>query len=385
MSLDRSALRDDITRRVAAAQGLMREHDLTAIVAVSTGAPSQTGWIRYFTGADLWASQAFVVIEREHPEPIIVLWSNYLAEWIKTMATTTRIESTLERQVPPSQRLIEILHDLTGGRGRVGTLNLDRTMFVEDYRALTAALPALELTDLTDRMNRIRQIKSPFEIEAFRDMGRLMAQAFGVFEQHARPGRATLEVASLVEGFLRGRGCFWGRAKYALDERPYTLPAARDRVFRADDVVLFQFVYQSPLGYWYEIGRLYSFRPLPRATATRYEAMTHALRESARLAVPGRTYGELSALSDRIFQEHGLSVVGKHTEDLHSIGTDISDGPSWYTDDWQLQENMVVALHPASLVEGDLAFFLCENYVVRPDGAVPLSPVTSFYSQLPGG
>jgi Xaa-Pro aminopeptidase len=353
------------------------------VLAVSSGAPSQTGWIRYLTAADLWASQAYVIVERDHPDPIIVLWSNYLAEWIRTVATTPRVESTLERRMAPMRRVIDIVGEVTGGRGRIGTLNYDRSVFHADDRALRAAHPGLELVDVTDEVNRIRQIKSPFEIEAMRDVGRQLYEGFQIFESLARPGRRALEISAEIEGFLRGKGCNWGRAKYALDERPYTLPAAPERVLRREDVVLFQYVYQSALGYWYEVARLYSFQPLPKETERRYQAMDQAMREIARRLVPGYTYGQVSRESDRIFREHGLTVVGKHTEDVHSIGTDISDGPTWYTDDWQLEENMVVALHPASLVEGDRAFFICENYVITPAGAEPLSPLPSFYRELP--
>jgi Xaa-Pro aminopeptidase len=376
--------RQDVASRIARVQETMRERDMKAILAVSSGGPGTTGWIRYFTGADLWAGQAFVLIERDHPDPIIVLWSNYLAEWVKSLATNSRVESTLERRVPPMRRVIEIITDLTGGAGRIGTLSVNRSVFHGDYQAFREALPGLELIDITDEVNQIRQIKSPFEIEAMREMGRLLFDGFMMFEERARPGRSTLEVASEIEGFLRGRGCSsWGRAKYSLDERPYTMPATIGRVFGEDDIVLFQYVYQSNLGYWYEVARLYSFRPLPEATAKRYWAMEQAMRDTARMAVPGCTYGMISEASDRIFREHGLNVVGKHTEDVHSIGTDISDGPNWLTDDWTLKKDMVVALHPASLVEGDLAFFLCENYVITPEGAQALSPLDSFYRQLP--
>ncbi len=383
ITVDRQAFRQELERRIRSLQGMMRDRDLRAVVAVSTGMPAQTGWIRYLTGADLWSGQAYIIVEPQRIEPLVLLWSNYLAEWVGSMAPLARVESTLERRVRPVTRAIEILNDLTGGgRGRVGTLNLDRSLFLGDHQELRAALPALELVDLTDAANRIRQIKSPFEVEAMRDMGGVLHEGFKIFEAEARPGRSTLEVASQIEGFLRGKGCNWGRAKYSLDERPYTMPAARDRVFKDDDVVLFQYVYQSNLGYWYEVARLYSFKPLPPATEQRYRAMNSAMHEIARASVPGYTYGQVAADSDRIFRDHGLTVVDKHTEDIHSIGTDISDGPPWYTDEWALEENMVVALHPASLVEGDKAFFICENYVVTPQGLQPLSPLESFYKRL---
>ncbi|MGH2404475.1 MAG: M24 family metallopeptidase [bacterium] len=382
VALDRSALRQDVRRRILAIQQVMQERDLKIMLAVSSGAPSQTGWIRYLTAADLWSGQAYIILERDHPEPIIVLWSNYLGEWIKSMATTTRVESTLERRVAPIRRVLELVADLTGGTGRVGTLNFDRSVLVGDYHAFKEAYPHLELVDMTDRVNLIRQIKSPFEIEAMREIGRTLVQGFKIFEEEARPGRRALEISGAIEGFLRGKGYNWGRAKYSLDQRPYTLPVAPARRFQEDDVILFQYVFQSSLGYWYEVARLYSFRPLPKDTQRRYRAMDEAMHEIGKMCMPGCTYGAISEASDRIFRDHGLNVVGKHTEDVHSIGTDISDGPTWYTEQWQLKENMVVALHPASLVEGDFAFFICENYVITPRGAEPLSPLPSFYGQL---
>jgi len=383
LTLDRTALRDDVARRVLAIQRLMKERDLKLILAVSSGAPSQTGWIRYLTGADLWSGQAYIIVERDHPEPIVVLWSNYLAEWLSSMATTTRIESTLERRIAPISRVLEIVTDLTGGTGRIGTLNFNRSALVGDYHAFAKAFPRLELVDATDQANLIRQIKSPFEIEAMRETGRTLVEGFRIFEEQARPGRRALEISGMIEGFLRGKGYNWGRAKYSLDQRPYTLPVDPARTLRDDDVILFQYVFQSSLGYWYEVARLYSFVPLPKDTERRYAAMDQAMHQIAKMCRPGATYGMISEASDRIFREHGLTVVGKHTEDVHSIGTDISDGPPWYKNEWELQENMVVALHPASLVEGDLAFFICENYVITPAGAEPLSPLQSFYRQLP--
>jgi hypothetical protein len=43
---------------------------------------------------------------------------------------------------------------------------------------------------------------------------------------------------------------------------------------------------------------------------------------------------------------------------------------------------MTLAIHPASLLEGGTGFFLCDIFQVRPGGAVPLSPLQSFYRRL---
>lgn len=380
--LTREALVRDVHRRIGTVQRLMEQQDVKVLIGVIAGAPGRTGWMRYFSAGDARVSQAYIVIEPHRSDPLIVVGSPRAAEWIRSMATTTRVESTSERGIRPVERVVEIVAAATGGSGRAGVLSLNDALFAADHLILWDALPALELVDLTDSVNAIRQVKSSFEIAAIQEMGRVLAEGLDLFAARARPGRLLVEVAGEVEGFLQGKGCVGGRVKYSLGERPYTIPPLPGQRFTRDDVFVFQFVYLSALGYWYELSSLYSFLPLPAETARRLRAMEQAIQQSARLAVPGRTYGEISTAADRVFTDHGFNVIGKHTEDCHTIGTDIRDGANITPEGWALKENMVLALHPASLLEGDLGFFLIDNFLVTPKGAIPLSPLRSFYRQL---
>jgi len=205
-----------------------------------------------------------------------------------------------------------------------------------------------------------------------------------LFSERMRPGRLASEVAGEIEGFLSGRGCVWGTAKYSLNAHPYLFPAPLGRRFTREDIVLFEVVHSGSLGYWSMLSQLYSFDTLPRESAGLLRATEEAMREMARVATPGSTYGMLKATSDRVFMEHRFTVIGKHTVDCHSIGTDISDGPADPPDDWALKENMVLALHPGTLLEGDRALFLCDLFVIEKGGARSLSPRIVRYTQLPG-
>lgn len=360
----------------------MREQDVGVLVAVVGGAIGFTGWIRYFAGTDVQTDRAFVIIEPDTLEPLIVVGSDHAAAWLASTATTRRIESTFSQGVPPIQRVIEIIGDRTRGHGRVGTLSLHDTLSVPEYQALVTAFPDLDLVDLTKEADEIRQVKSPLEIAAIQDMGAVLTKALDLFAELAGPGRSMVEAAADVEGFLRGQGCLGGRIKYSLGERPYTIPPLPGQRFTPRDIFVFQFVFMSPLGYWYELSRLYSFRPLPRETARRLRAMEHAIEETARLAVPGNTFAMIAAASDRVFADHGFTVIGKHTWDCHTQGTEICDGEYIVPEEWELKENAVLALHPASLLEGDLGFFLIDNVVVRPGGAMRLAPQNPFYKYL---
>jgi Xaa-Pro aminopeptidase len=359
----------------------MAEHDVGMLVAAVAGTPGRTGWMRYFTGADARVERAFVIIEPGGGDPVVVAAPDAAAAVVETTAMTPRVERAASRMAAVT-RLAELIGDCTGGTGRIGVLSLHDVLSTPEYRLLSDRFPALGLVDLTDAANALRQIKSPFELAAMAHMGATLTDALDLFAERARPGRPMIEVAAEIEGFLRGRGCLGGRIKYSLGERPYTIPPIPGQRLSARDIFVFQFVYLSPLGYWYELSSLYSFRPLPRATARRLHAMEAAMDETARLAVPGSTYAALSEAADRVFADHGFTVVGKHTEDCHTIGTDIRDGSNITAERWTLRENMVLALHPASLLEGDLGFFLIDHVVVRPGGGARLSPLASFYRHL---
>jgi Xaa-Pro aminopeptidase len=380
-TLSRAALRADIDRRLSAVRGMMLAHDVKILVAVLAGVPGRTGWLRYFAGAHAPMSRAFLVIEPGVHDPLVIVGSEEAAAWIKASATTSGVENASEAGAP-IDRVIEVIGDHTSGHGRIGTLSLNDFLSAGEHRALTAAFPDLAFVDLTDAANQIRQIKSPFEIDAMKDMGRTLTAGLDLFAELARPGRSMMEVAAEIEGFVRGRGCLTGRIKYSLGERPYTIPPVPGQRFTAADIFVFQFVYMSALGYWYELSRLYSFRSLPDATARRLHAMEHAMVQGAALAVPGNTYGMISVASDRVFAEHGFAVIGKHTEDCHTIGTDIQDGLTITPDAWELRQGAVLAMHPASLLEGDLGFFLIDHVAVREHGGVRLAPGNPFYQKI---
>jgi Xaa-Pro aminopeptidase len=375
-------LKRDLDRRVRALQEAMRAQDVAVTLTVATGAPSQTGWLRYFTGADLWQDQAFVLIDAQRADPLIIVDTVDVADAVRQTAPTARAESAQERETTAIERVIEVVRETTGGRGRMGTIATLAQLRYRDAASLRAGLPGLEPVDLTDFGHRLRLVKSPFEIAAMREMGVLLHRGLELFEDGARVGVNASALAGEIEGFLRGRGCYWGTSKYSLDERPYLIPFPPGHRFARDDVVVFEFVYSGPLGYWYILSSLYSFGPLPRDTERRLQATVEAMQETARISVPGATRSMMDEMPDRVFRAHGFTVAGKHTLECHPIGLDINDGPRDLPPDWTLRDGMTLALHPATLPEGGLGYFLCDVFLVQRDGAVPLSPRTSFYRRL---
>jgi Xaa-Pro aminopeptidase len=373
-------LQQETARRVDRLQRLMAEKDLGAVVIVGGGAPGQLGAARYFTNVDLWSGREFVVIGPEDPEPFVYIWSSYQAEWAKTMATTPRIESPDD----PMTSAVETARALAGPRRRVGVVNMLKVLSAGEYQAFRQALAGYDLVEITADVNAMRVIKSPFEMEALVETGRILHDGMAAFAAAARVGVRVWDACAEAERAVKAQGCFWGRSKLSLDGRPYTIPAAVDRRFRADDVICFELVYAGPLGYWCEMTTVYSFGELPEASARLLDATLRAVDAAAEAAVPGTPIGRIAEVTDETFRALGFPVAGKHTPDCHSIGLDGSDGPnSERTPGEPLQANMVLSLHPGTVMEGDRAFLISDNFLVTPQGGVRLSPHVQYWYPLP--
>jgi len=374
VELTRENLKKDIDRRVKGLQEIMKEKDIGATILPAAGAPGMNGLLRYFTNAELWAGKAFVIVTPDEPEPLIVYWSNYAAAWGEEMATTSRIESTIMTDYSPLERVCEIVTEAAADNKRVGLANRDVTFLVNEWQELKDGLEGFEIVDVTDDVNEMRVIKSPFEIEAMNNLGRIMSEAFDIYEENLKPGVSAWEVAAMAEAHIRGQGGYWGRQKYSLDERPYTIPTPLDRTLEKDDVILFELVYAGPYGYWCEMTCLYAFGELPEESMRRYETTEKAIEESAKVAVPGAHKGIVGETSDKVFADAGYNVIGAHTRHCHTIGTDEVDLRAPLPPEAELRENMVLSYHPATLLEGDLAYLISDNFVVAKDGAKRLSP-----------
>ena len=370
--LRRFALEEDVARRIEKFQALMKEKELGAILIVAGGAPGMMGMARYLTNLVMWAGRAYVVLGADNPEPALIQWSSYGASWNRQEATTSWVENP---DPDAYGRAIEIAKDFAKSTKRIGVEHVATNWLVGEWDRLREELPDYEFVDITKEADAIRMIKSHFEIEHFYDMGRLMTEAFLRYEEVARPGVLAWEAASIAEEPLKTAGCYWGRQKYSLDLRPYTIPTPLDRRLQEDDIILFELVYNSPLGYWCEMTSLYSFKPLPPEIKAQIDAQDKVIEACARTARPGVPIGKIAEVSNQTFQDLGYSVIGKHTPNCHSIGLDESDGiSSWFTPEEKLEANMVLSFHPSTLLEGDRAFLISDNYVVTPEGAVRLSP-----------
>ncbi len=384
--LTHDALKRDTARRVERVQAMMREQDLEALVILGQAAPGSLGAIRYLTNAHLWGGAGHAVLGVDDPHPWLEIWSSYQAVWSRNETTTLpeRVESPKGDLVA---RVAELAKGYASSSKRIGFVNMNKLMSIGEHKKFSAALDGYEMVEVTEAYNAIRQIKTPFEIEAFQQNGAILDAAMDVFQENAYVGARYWDVCAAVEGYIKSFGGFWGRTKLSLDISPYTVPTAKDHRMSEEDIINFEIVYESPFGYWLEMTTVFSFMPLPPDIRALLDGYLLAAEQSAAVAKTGATFREIADTNDRTLRELGFDVVGKHTPDCHSTGLDGSDGPSTASaPDFVLKSNMVLSYHPGTILANDRGFLVSDNFLVTPEGAVRLSPhsASRYYIQLEG-
>lgn len=371
--LTHDGLKRDVATRIKRVQAMMAQQDLGALIIIGGGAPGAVGAIRYLTNAHLWGGAGYVVLGSEDPDPWLEIWSSYQGVWSRNETTTDpdRVES-------PSDivgRTCELARQYAASSKRIGMVNMDKLLSVGVHTSFAKQLEGYEMIEVTGAFNAIRQIKTPFELEAFQQNGAILDASLDVFREHAHVGARYWDVCAATEAYVKSFGAFWGRTKVSLDITPYTVPTAKDLRMKEDDIMNFEIVYESPWGYWLEMTTVFAFRELPEDVDKLLQGYLAAVEASSAAAKAGNTFAMVSEANDEVLRDLGFPVAGKHTPDCHSTGLDGSDGPSSAASpDFVMQPNMVLSFHPGTVLENDRGFLVSDNFLVTPEGAVRLSP-----------
>ncbi|MBS3787366.1 M24 family metallopeptidase [Candidatus Bipolaricaulota bacterium] len=373
--LNYDQLKKDVQRRIKNVQSMMKRENVEVLIIVGAGAPGSIGALRYITNAHLWEGRAFGVLGADDPEPWVEIRSSYQAEWTRNETTTKK--SRVESPQNLISRTSDLARDYITSNEEIGFVNLNNLLSVGEYNEFYNRLEGYKLRDVTSEFNSIRQVKTPFEIEAIERHGELLDRGIDVFRNEAKIGKRYWDVCASVENFIKSRGSFWGRTKLSLDVTPFTVPPPKNKKMKENNIINFEIVYESPWGYWGEITTVFSFHNIPEETKAILDGYLKSVKSSSPIIEPGSKLESISDKNDETFEKLGFSVVGKHTPDCHSTGLDGTDGPdSLKSPNFELKKDMVLCLHPGALVEDGKGFLVSDNFLVTPEGGKRLSPHT---------
>ena len=329
----------EIDRRYKNIRSSMERYGLDALIICGNQYAGFEGAVFYVSGFEIVHRYLYVVLPREG-EPTLVFPRE--ARWIGD-----KQKPWVQEQVWP-----EIpgrwIRDRGRERGwkRVGVYGMDFIMAVRDYRVLAGA--PFRLVPFDFQFDMARAVKSEEELGEIRDAMEIIQDGFWALVAAYEPGKTEAEImAPAVERFFaRGAGSrmmnilLSGSGGEA--EASFRVPA--HRVVEADDLLLYSLEVTGAGGYWVEFSR-----PLIRGELSpRTKAMAAPYPEALEAARKLMRAGELASSVHRAvaetFKKHGFALG--HLSG-HSIGSTMIEHPSIGAEsDVQLEENMILSLHP---------------------------------------
>jgi Xaa-Pro aminopeptidase len=346
----------EVERRYHQVRSYMEREGLDALIVSGNQYAGFEGAVFYLSGFEIVHRYVYVVLPLTG-KPTLVFPRE--ARWIGDKA-----EPWVKDQVWP-----DVPGRWIAERGRerhwkrVGVYGLDFIMAVRDYRELERG--PFEVVPFDVQFDMARAIKSEEELKEIRESMETIIDGFWALVAAYRPGKTEAEImAPAVERFFaRGAGSRMMNILLSggAGEAAAWFKVPGHRVVEADDLLLYSLEIAGRGGYWVEFSRpLISGRPSERTRAMA-EAYPLALETARSLMRPGELASRIHYAIAGVLAQHGFGLG--HLSG-HSIGTTMIEHPAIGSmSDVELQENMVLSLHPQVVSEdGRVCLYTQDTY-----------------------
>jgi Xaa-Pro dipeptidase len=343
----------------------MGEHGLDALIVAGSEYSGFEGAVTYMSGFQIVHRYAYVVLPADGDASIVFpTEARYVGEH-----GTTQLEQVFHPR--PGEHMAAQAR--AAGWKRVGVYGLDYIMTVRDYQALEG----IELVPFDVEFDLARAVKSEAELESVRDSVRINQRGFEIWYDAYAPGKTAAEVMAAAEEWFIAEGC--GRLTMNMvltGTDTYARPEFK--IARVEEVlggfVLPSLEVAGPGMHWVEVSRAVcgegiepsdETKRMMEAYAEYYEVAKEAMRA-------GATCHDVHVAVSRGFTERGYHL-GHVTG--HSIGMTMIEFPKvGEGSDVELQENMVLSMHPHAIAaDGEGCLYMQDTWLVTASGGVPLA------------
>jgi Xaa-Pro aminopeptidase len=277
-----------------------------------------------------------------------------------------------------------------GIRGRVALVGSD-FLAMKYWLQLEAATPDIDWVTDDDLVRNVRQIKSPRELDLFREAGELVTRAHLSMMEALIAGKSEGQAAGAAGKTLLEGGGSWhriaishGETSEFLESDPLT--GFSTRTPKVGEIV-HGFIYGPILkGYWLDPGRTAVCGGKPsagqKALVESLVGVMNALMAEIRPGVKVKRVGELG---DKLSTESGyFNEVLKTNWPYYGH----SNGCMWErpyieprlcTEDETFEENMVASVEGFFTSEGVGTAVFETNYIIKADGLEEITPVPHLF------
>lgn len=345
-------------KRLAALRERLHREGLDALLVASH--PNR-GYLSGFTG-----DSGVLVITAD--EAILLTDSRY-TEQAQAQAPEFRVVRETQDQV---ETLAETLAKLTPARtGYEGAL--ETVARISRWEKRLAGITSLVATE--GLVEGLRAVKDADEVAALREATRLADAGFQLLLNLVRPGRTEREVALELEFFLRREGAEGASFEFIVASGARgSLPhgAASEKVIRSGELVTIDYGCFFH-GYASDITRTLAVGKVPDKWLALYEVVRQAQEAGVAAVCPGRTGGEVDAVSRGIIAEAGYGDAFGHGLG-HGVGREIHEGPRLRVGGTDvLQPGMAVTVEPGVYLPGEGGIRIEDTVLVTETGGERLT------------
>lgn len=353
--------------RTEAVQRLMREQGLDALFCTTEAE------MRYFTGFRtlFWQSPTrpwFLVLPADGA-PMVVIPEIGAALMRRTWVRDIRTWASPHPDDDGVSLLADALRPFPVVGMPMGRESALRMPLV-DFNRMRAACPGLELRDASALIQRLREVKSPAEIEKLAEICAIGSRAFGA------AGRLFHEDQTLAEAF---RAFKIELLQQGADDVPYLVggagpggyadvisPPDGQRLAKGD--VLMLDTGATLDGYFCDFDRNFGIGQVSDTAQRAHRTLFAAVEAALRVTRPGARCSDLFQAMSGVIEGagYGGGDVGRFG---HGLGLQLTEAPSLTRfDQTELRAGMVLTLEPGLEISAGKTLVHEENIVIEEDG-----------------
>ncbi|WP_422486757.1 M24 family metallopeptidase [Gudongella sp. DL1XJH-153] len=365
----------ELEKRIQSLRVVMSDKGIDVFITGAGAQIDQRGIVRYFLDYYIPVFAEYMVIPLKGP--VTMIPHDYAGA--RYAETSPAIEDIipLPSGVSPAKFVADVVKKYS--QKSVAIANLDGLSY-NFAKDLMSELSGMEVIDINDDIDKIREIKSEFEIKQTILTTKINEDSFFALLKEVKPGvydidaiqkaRAATELMGVEDqywmiGTQQGAG-FWIDAK----DKP--------TMWKEKDLIVGVTEHSYAGGHWGEVANLISIGEPDKEIIEVQKALAIVQKEAAKAIKPGNTIGQMADRAQQVLEELGYSE--KYTADSpvryfgHSQGLDVFEQPIIMSGETKLMEKgMRLNFHPSASMRDGRKFSYCVNYYVTESAGVRLT------------